>query len=165
MSEQLNPLHFSWHATFSERMAVWRAYYDAGIIPALYDALTFAEEYGAHPPDWAIKAATQIVKERIENPKILGKGPKGNELSNYRTDMKHLFRWQIVKGLRAGGMKLDKAYVKTQERLVGNFAAGGPDAIKKSYDIVQKNLKDPDKALKYYRASNEMRELTGTQVQ
>lgn len=162
MSKEPKPIHFVWHATPSERFGVWRAYYEAGILPALYDALKFAVEIGASPPDWVIEAATHVVRERIANPKILGKGPKGNELSSYKSDMRHVRRWETVKALREKGMTLEHAYQEAQEHLVGTFAAGGPDAIKKSYDRVRTNLKDPDKALRYYRASSEMRSLTDT---
>jgi hypothetical protein len=59
-------------------------------------------------------------------------------------------------------LSLEAAYHEAEKRLMGSFAQGKYDAIKKSFLRVRKDLEDPKKRLNYYRATREVQELTDT---
>ncbi|HEY9080484.1 hypothetical protein [Magnetovibrio sp.] len=148
--------------TLKERWDLQCTFYKAGVIAALYDALQLARDSGQSPPEWAIEGALAVVGERLKFGFTIGKGAKGNELSNYQKNMSHFRRWQVVQRLRSQGIKWDDVFIKATKYLKDTFAEAGPSAIQKSYSRVQSDLKDPEKALQYYSAFGEVQELTDT---
>ena len=145
-----------------ERWELQRLFYEAGVVPALYDALLLARDSGYPPPDWAVAGALKIVGDRLKFGFTTGKGATGNELAKYRAAMKRFRRWQAVKKLRSEGIQWTKVYAEAANRIKGTFAEASDETIKKSYQTVEKDLKDPKKALQYYRAMREVGELTDT---
>ncbi|MER8438328.1 hypothetical protein NKH36_18075 [Mesorhizobium sp. M1312] len=138
-----------------ERLAAFREFYNAGVMRALQDALTFCdeladEEGGATVPRWILAAARDLVIERIEKGKTIGKGKHGNDSAVYFDHQKHLLRYLRVRALMNTGVTLEEAYQPASEGLKGTSAEGGEDTIRTSYKKVQKALKDPKEAMRLY---------------
>ncbi len=141
--------------------------YEAGVLPALFDAIFIAKKEGRPLPDWAVDGALNVIGDRLKVGFTKGKGATGNELAKYQMDMKHYHRWQAVKKLKREGIPWSEVYIKALKILKGTAASVGPkgpisdETVKKSYGRVQKDMKDPKKALLYYQCLYEAMELTG----
>ena len=146
----------------SDKWELLRTFFEAGVVPALYDALMLARDSGLPPPDWAVEGALEIVGDRLKFGFTTGKGATGNELAKYQAAMKRFRRWQAVKKQREYGTVWTKVYSEAEEILKGTFAEAGDETIKKSYQRVEKDLKHPEKCLEYYRAYREVQKLTDT---
>ncbi len=150
--------------TVEERWKQQRPFFEAGIIPALYDALVLARDSGFEPPDWVIDGVIMVVGDRLKFGFTTGKGATGNELSKYQAAMRRYRRWQAVKRLRKNGIAWAKVYTEAEKLLTGTFAEAKDETIKKSYQRVENDLKDPEKHLEYYLAYREVQELTDTPI-
>ncbi len=104
----------------------------------------------------------KLIEDRLKFGFTIGTGQARNELSNYRINMIHFRRWQAVRKVRSEGIKFPKAYSEASSRLADTFAAGGEDAIKKSYLLVRKDMQNPKKRLRYYRGRSDVQWLTDT---
>ena len=147
-----------------EKWELLRTFFEAGVVPALYDALMLARDSSLPPPDWAVEGALRIVGDRLKFGFTTGKGATGNELAKYQAAMKRYRRWQAVKRQRENGTAWTKAYAEAEKLLKGTFAEASDETIKKSYQRVNKDLKDPEKHIEYYQAYLEVQELTDTSV-
>src|SRR5690242_20172083 len=93
-----HPKHlFKYHTKMNEL----RVFYEAGVLLALYDALTLARDSGSPAPEWIIGAAALVVGIQLHQGASIGSGPSGNTESQYRLDMIHFRRWSVVKALQA----------------------------------------------------------------
>lgn len=146
----------------SPRLEELRLFYDQGVMPALYDALMLVKDSGCPAPEWVIDGALRAVGDRLKLGFPTGKGASGNELARYRNDMKHFRRWQAVMLLLQEGISSMDVFDEAANRLKGNFAHAGEDAVKKSFQRVKKDLQNPKRRLRYYRAMREVQELTDT---
>lgn len=148
----------------SDKWELLRTFFEAGVVPALYDALMLASDSGQPPPDWAVEGALRIVGDRLKFGFTKGKGATGNELSKYQAAMRRYRRWQAVKKLRENGIVWSDVYVEAEKLLKGTFAEAKDETIKKSYQRVENDLKDPEKYPEYYLAYREVQELTDTPI-
>jgi hypothetical protein len=139
-------------------------YEEGGLIAALHDALWLLLESGHPAPEWVVSGACKIVRDRLEHPLPTGDGATGNEKADYRSKMKHFHRWRCVTSLVQNGVPWADVYAKAAAQLDGTFAEGGEETIKKSYQRVQKDLTDPQKAARYYQARQVTRVATGTSL-
>lgn len=149
----------------SHRLNELRAFYEAGAIAALYDALVIIRDSWLEAPEWVISGATRIVAERLEDGRSTAKaGASANEKKQYSDKMKRYRRWQVVRYLREEEkMSGESVFSTAQELLSGHFAGNVEiDAIKKGYYRVRKDLTDPIAVFDYYRSLSESRELTDT---
>ena len=103
--------------TQQERWELQRAFYEAGVMPALYDALVIAKESGLPPPDWVVEESLMVVGDRLKLGFTTGKGAIGNELPKYQAAMKHYRRWQAVKKLRDKGTAWMEVYDEAEKLL------------------------------------------------
>ncbi len=143
--------------TLSEWWESQRTFYEAGVDAALYDALQLARDSGLSPPEWVIEGALDIVGCRLKSGPAKGKGKTA-----YYKAMRRYHRWQAVRKAKDRGATWVDAYGEASEVLTGTFAEGGNDLMKKDYQQVQKDLKDPKKALQYYGALRDAQIMTGT---
>lgn len=149
--------------TPKERFELLRAFYDAGILPALYDALIMCEEFGFPPPEWAIKGARNAVGDRLLTGKPTGSTSAIIQPGNYRAMMKRLRRWQVVKMLQLKGSKIPKVFEEAENDLGKKFGGSvTASAIEDSYYKVENALKNPTKKFQYYTLITETSDLTET---
>jgi hypothetical protein len=138
-----------------------RIFYEADVVLALYDALVLARDSGLPAPDWVIEGAVPIVGAKLKDGIPTGQGASGNTAARYKTDMKHFHRWLVVRKLHENGAA-GSLYKKAEKLLKGQFGWGSAAVIGKSFRRVERHLKDPKTALRYYRGLQEGQKLMRT---
>ena len=142
-----------------------REFYEkGGVLAALFDAIFLAKESKQPPPEWVLDGALKVIGDRLKAGLKIGKGTKGNESAKYEIEMNHYHRWRTIKILRRKGVKWTKVYDEAEKLLAGTLGSVKAGMIKKSYKMVQKDMKNPKKALQYYQCLYEAQELTGVGV-
>ena len=147
---------------YGPRLEEMRIFYEAGVVLALYDALVLARDSGLPAPDWVIEGAISIIGPRLKVGISTGKGASANTAAKYKIDMMHFRRWLVVRELHKKG-GAGSLYKKAEKLLKGQFGWGSDAVIGKSFRRVEKQLKNPKTALRYYRGSREGQELMATQ--
>jgi len=85
------------------------------------------------PPSWLDEAVTQIVAARRTK----------EEAQRYLFDMVHYCRWDAVTELRSrASVTWDAAFKRVAELFAGTNMAGTADTIKKSYKIVERDMRE-----------------------
>jgi len=141
----------------SERWELMRVFYEAGVDAALYDALFLAVEAGNAPPEWAVEGALEAVGDRLKfNP------DKEEAKTDYYKAIIRFRRWQAVMKSKEEGFKGDDVFNNAIELLEGTFASGGFHTMKKSYQNVRNDLKDPENAKQYYQAMRDAQIISRT---
>jgi hypothetical protein len=146
---------------YGPRLEEMRIFYEAGVVLALYDALAPARDSGQPAPEWAIAGAIPIVGEQLEKGISTGQGASGNTAAQYKNDMRHFRRWLVVRQLHKEGAA-GSLYKKAEKFLKSQFGWGSDAVIGKSFRRVEKHLKNPKTALRYYRGLREGQELMAT---
>jgi hypothetical protein len=145
------------------RMDELRAFAEAGVVPALHDALRHLIENPEKTPRWVIESVIRVVAERLQTGTKLISGANDRKL--YKNRIKSYYRWRCVYKHSLAGLPIEKAADLAQLELANTFAeAEDADTIKKAYYSIQKELKDVKRAFRYYSAMPETRELTGTSL-
>jgi hypothetical protein len=134
-----------WRArTFERRMAACESAWRAGNLLAVLDAVASSAQLRQPPPAWLIEAVSALVDLRMTP----------HERRRHEQDLIHYTRWDAVKELRARrrdlfkqdddgrGMTWEKARAAVSVLLEGTAAAGGEDAIKASYDLVEREMRE-----------------------
>ena len=108
------------------RMDELEHFWNAGVTPALYDAMKHAEQKG-EVPDWVFAGALKVVKDRLaagfETQTALGK--RKDEKKIYRAEVRDYYRWRAVwKNRPPESETWDDAYAKASDELAGTFAKG-----------------------------------------
>ncbi len=133
---------------FAERETI----FDAGIVAALHDALYVCKHSDYPMPEWVLEGALKIVRERMTRGLSKGKGPKSNDAKAFKKDHDHFRRWMAVKKLLRAGAPYDKEiFAKAVPLLEEVDAKCSEGTVKRSFDIVEKDMKAPSKARKYYQ--------------
>jgi len=130
---------------------------EAGVLPALADALRFyfdPDDYEEELPLplWLRKALLEHLEQMMRGGLKTGPGSTGTVWSRYRADMRHLFRWRAVKNFKDQGSTWEEAYELAHKKLQKKFGYGSCSVMKDSYQKVQKGLKDPSARGRYYLA-------------
>lgn len=125
-------------------MELRRAFND-GVKLAAFEAMLECKERGRPWPTWVQDEAIEIIQTILAG-KDKTSGRTGNWLSEAREDLKHFVRWSMVDEIRERqllklpgdnlGKTLGDCRAEASKALRGTFAAGSPDAIKYSCDIV-----------------------------
>lgn len=137
-------------------------FFEAGVIPALYDALYLCKKADHPLPAWAVDGALAVIEERLRTGKSKGKGPKSNDASASKKDRDHFQRWVAVRKLVRAGEPHDKEiYAKAKPSLAEVGADCSESTIKRSYWIVEKDMKNPDGARKYYSPLDATEKMLG----
>jgi hypothetical protein len=123
-----------------------RAWHD-GSLRALTKAVTLCRWYNCPLPDWAAQAVLALIADRS---KAFWRGNQTHEEWEQQNSI-HAIRWELVSELRARKEEnptdplfqvvdptWDAAYERVSEQLQRTAAAGSPDAIKKSYQLVER---------------------------
>jgi hypothetical protein len=146
-----------WRPGGSEQMAAYRAFCEAGVMRALQDAMRFCEDVAELEgneevtlPKWLFGAAKNVVIERVEEGKSVGKGKDANDATKFKHAQMHLVRYLCVRRQMEAGLTLEDAYHPASALLKGTPAEGGADTIKKSYKKIRSALKDPPSAERIY---------------
>jgi hypothetical protein len=114
----------------------WRT---AHLSRAVADAVKICQILGQPPSDWIIHAVA-VLAYSFTTP---------FDHRRHRQDLIHHTRWELVRDLRERrhefdddrGTSWERCYETVSEALEGTVAAGSPDTIKASYNIVQRALK------------------------
>ena len=96
-------------------------------------------------PRWAFNAIGILVRSRVhEEQHIARTGRVAKWGRGYKERYKHFFRWFIVSALLQRGSKYtdDAVFGEASERLAGSVYAGGPGAIKSSYEQMQREFRE-----------------------
>lgn len=157
--------------------------YNAGVLAALYDAITYCTQGNIPLPSWVAKAMLETLEMLFAGNFSSGAGRTGNPKARIKEDIKHYTRWDMVKWVRRhqetvraeyqevlqrpelskedrdrlikyapydAGSTLEDAYHHTTEALKGTVAFGSAATIKRSYILVEKSLRDPSQAGRFY---------------
>ncbi len=100
---------------------VWQ---DGAVAEAVAEAVHACREFEQVPPEWVEAAVAKLLY-----------GDRQGERTR-----RHFLRWFAVTSERAEGRTWDIAYEAAAQSLRGGEAAGTADAIKKSYQLVQRDL-------------------------
>ena len=151
----------------AERMAELENFWAAGVTAALYDALKH-QEWNPHiePPKWILDASIKVVEHRLragfETKQKLGK--RNDERKIYQSEIASYYRWREVWKSYLAGDTLETACAKASAALAGTDYEGEEETMRKAYQKISKELKDPAKAFRYYSAMPKTREITGTSI-
>ena len=97
--------------------------WEEGAKEAVALAVSLCATHKHAPPDWVTLAVACLVSPR------------------YQHDMVHIRRWHRVRILRNQGVPWTEAYGAASERLAHEGAACTPEAVRKSYEGVQRQLR------------------------
>jgi hypothetical protein len=142
--------------TLARHESAWRAKSPA----ALVDAIAFCARVKCPPPEWLVTAFRAVVPHWAKRAKIRrGPGAYNTLQERFDQDMIDYTRWDALTELRErrqelqdvlrkrwGGTSWLKCYAAVADHLAKTPAAGGPDAVKKSYQRVNRNIKKGDVA-------------------
>lgn len=155
----------SWFFNQGRDMENMRIAYEAGIMPALYDAIFCYRLYmepGSRPcPEWIWDGVTQVLEDRLRDGKTIGKGQTGNERAKYLTNMKHYYRWVAVRVARENGFKGRTAFEKASKMLKSQFPHASADTIEKSHKKVNAALNTDEGQKRFYLAPYRTAEAAG----
>lgn len=131
-----------------------KKFYEIGNTYCLLDAYLFFERHSEEYPDikmpqWIRDGIVKVLEERVADGRKIKKGTSGNEKSLARNRAKHFARWNCVNSFLERGMTLTMAYKKTEIYFLGTPIPSSESATGKSYRIVEKEIKDPEKRHKY----------------
>jgi hypothetical protein len=139
-----------------------------GVRVALYDALKHVK---AHPnieaPPWILEGALKVVEDRLRAGFDTGRKPnkKNDERKIYKTEITAYYRWREVFKRHLAGDNIEQACNGASELLAAHKTfKGSPETMRKDYQRVSRDLKDPAKAYRYYSAMPETRDITGTRL-
>ena len=135
---------------FHEHMKSCEAAWRAGVTAAAVRALGYCRDYGHPPRDWLVAAIAKIARAK-ETP---------GEAKRRERDAVHYTRWDAVVELRdrrdefalrgdARAATWDNVFEAVSELLEGTEAAGGPDAVRRSYELVKRDM-DAGLGSKYF---------------
>ena len=137
---------------FEGKLAMCERAWQAGNFPVLIDAIILCARYGRPPPQWATIANLEVLIERYEGITRKKRGRIGSVPKNeYRQRQIHYERWDAVRELRDRKAELkdvgceptwDAVYENASRILKCTYAAGSPDVIKRSYQMVQRAMKE-----------------------
>jgi hypothetical protein len=93
--------------------------------------------------EW-VRRSQQLIPSWLEAAlvTVLSAARSKAQTERHADDERHAFRWLYVRHFRKAGATWDAAYARTVEQLEGTWAEAGFDAVKKSYAIVQRALKE-----------------------
>jgi hypothetical protein len=91
-------------------------------------------------------------------------GKRNDERKIYRSEIASYYRWREVEKRRLAGETIDDACTNASEAFAGSQYAGSSETMRKAYQKVGGDLKDPRKAYRYYSAMPETRDITGTSL-
>lgn len=132
---------------FEERQVI----FEAGVVAALHDALYVCKHTDHCMPKWVLDGAIKVVRQRMTSGKSIGAGSKANDATRYKKDFEHFRRWLAVKRLRTQGHVQDEEiFYKAVPSLEAVGAKCSAQTVKRSYWLVEKDIKVPSKARKYY---------------
>ena len=171
-SKYLSPLHgpqSAWTPDYDVQARMWelQKFWAAGVTAALYDALKHAETYPEiEPPPWILDGALKVVEDRLragfETKKKLGE--RNDERKIYNAEIASYYRWREVEKRRLAGETIDDACAQASEALAHTSYQGSSETMRKAFQRVSRDLKNPATAFRYYSAMPETREITGTSL-
>lgn len=171
-SKYLSPLHgpqSAWAPGYDVQQRMWELakFWAEGVTAALYDALKHIKT-NPHidPPPWILQGALKIVEDRLRAGFETKKKPskRKDERKIYKSEITSYYRWRDVEKRRLAGETIDDACALASEALAPTDYAGSSETMRKAYQRVSRDLKNPAKAYCYYSAMPETREITGTSL-
>lgn len=78
------------------QLEICKRAYEAGAIPALYDALLICEENRVAPPDWMFPALRDALERWFAEKPANIRGRLANPRKKYKMDLIHFLRWDKV---------------------------------------------------------------------
>jgi len=124
---------------FERRLREHEAAWQSGDARALSDAIDLCEFHKTRLPQWVREGVRAFTEDKRDKPT--------------RQDDVHFARWDVVREIRDRQEELDAqgyntkwtdgaVYETASKALRGSTAQGSKDAIRRSYKLVQKALKD-----------------------
>jgi hypothetical protein len=129
------------------RLMVLRRAFNDGVKLAAVEAMLECQERKRPWPAWLQNEALEIILALLAGEDKTS-GKTGNWLSEAREDLKHFVSWSMVDEIRARqlmkipgddlGKTMGDCRAEASKALRGTFASGGPDAVKYSCDLVNR---------------------------
>jgi hypothetical protein len=134
---------------------------------ALYDALKHAKMYAnIDAPPWILDGALKVVEDRLragfETKKKPGK--RNDERKIYRAEIGSYYRWREVEKRRLASETIENACARASEALADTSYGGSAETMRKAFQKISLDLKNPARAFRYYSAMPETREIVGTSL-
>ena len=137
-------------AFLEQKIATCERAWHAGSFPALMDVIALCKRYSRPLPQWAADGALKALAERYEGAGGEKRGCLASLKNEHRQRYIHYSRWDAVRELRDRRRELadrceptwDAVYENASKVLQGTVAAGGPDAVKKSYKRVAQAFRE-----------------------
>ena len=85
---------------FLGQIAIRKKAYDAGVLAALYDAISICMLEQIPAPSWVLAAMLDILEKAVAGKLSNRRGRTGNPLAKYRADLVHYTRWDAVTEVR-----------------------------------------------------------------
>lgn len=121
-----------------------------GNLAALSAAMRCCRKHERTPPDWLVEGVEEVCTGGLGRLAARKEADRQNQI--------HYMRWEAINELRARKDDLadiikptwEEAYIAAARGLRGTIAAGAPDTMKASYQIVQKDFKTGKGARRFY---------------
>jgi hypothetical protein len=141
---------------FEQELSALERQWRAGYFPALREAVVFCHTAGAQVPQWLAEALVVELDAAFAGVKTTGRGRTGGHMARARAHQNDRARWEWAcfflsqrepgRGGRVIDGKLmtrDHAFELASEQLRGTPAQGSKDAVKASYERVQRQMRGP----------------------
>ena len=109
-------------------------------------AVTLCGMHNLPMPDWVAAEATAAMRFYFRKGGAPGQGKSGGHLAKYKRSKlhrrrHHIAEWELARRQIVGGNRR-AAFERASERLSGSFAQGTPEQIEKSFNSVNRDLKN-----------------------
>lgn len=102
---------------YQRQLTASRKAYNAGVLPALYDAICACVEGDIPPPPWVMAAMLDTVERLFAGKFSDAAGRTGNPKARYRANLVHYVRWDAVVEVRErqAAYKLEQRQLKAMQ--------------------------------------------------
>jgi hypothetical protein len=157
-----------WAPDYDVTARMWelKEFWEAGVTPALYDALKHLKlNSQIEPPGWILDASIKVVEDRLRAGfETKQKAEKRNdERKIYKSEIRDYYSWRSVRKFKLAGNTWPRAYEKASEELSRTDFAASPDTMKKRYEKVARDFREKN-VFRYYSAMPDTRDITGTSL-
>lgn len=139
-----------WARVIRDRLHACGKAWLAGNPLAIADATVYCGKSNTPPPPWLVAAVKTLVACQMHVQ--IGRGRFNSGQAIFAENQKHHLRWEMVRELSERGHELyerfeddrgltmEKTYAAVAEKLEGTPFEGGEDAIRYSFELVEKRL-------------------------
>jgi hypothetical protein len=137
-----------------------RPFCEFGHAAAIFDAWFLSIEGQTSPPEWLMRSTMKYIEKQIRKEVAVTTLPRGG--SNFQRATRDFYKWRTVAKFVAEGQTVEAAAISAAEALKDTLFDAGDDSMTSIYYQVQRHLKKPETAVRYYTAMKHTRVITDT---